>query len=94
MTNSTGLRALAFGVALTSVGCTAGPDEVLDWNPGTFVLADKQATGWKGIRGNETFRLIYLKQGETPEHWTEKVEVTELPIAITLGGKVHWNPTA
>jgi hypothetical protein len=92
MTNLAVLCALVFGVAFTSVGCAAATDEVLDWNPGNFVLADKQGTGWKGVSGNETFRLIYVKQGQTPEEWTEKAEVTELPIAITQGGRVHWNP--
>ena len=33
-----------------------------------------------------------MKRGETPDHWTQKVEVTELPIAITLSRKVSWNP--
>jgi hypothetical protein len=68
-------------------------NESLDWNTGNFVLVSKEKTGWKGIRGDETERLIYVKQGEEKlEKWTEKAEVTELPIAITLSGRVHWNP--
>ncbi len=44
------------------------------------------------MRGNETWRHIYAKPGVTSENWTEKAEMTELPIAITLGGGVRWNP--
>lgn len=83
-------------IALAFAGCAvlAPTNESLDWNPGSFVLMGKQKMGWKGIRGNETERLIYVKQGEeTLEKWTEKAEVTELPVAITLlSASVRWNP--
>lgn len=83
-------------IAFAFAGCAGtnvlGTNESLDWNPGHFVLVDKEKTGWKGIRGDETWRRIYAKQGETHKNWTEKAEVTDLPIAITLGGRVSWNP--
>jgi hypothetical protein len=81
-------------IALAFAGCAALPptSEALDWKVGDFVLTGTEKTGWKGIRGDETLRLLYVKRGETSEHWTEKAEVTELPIAITFGGRVSWNP--
>ncbi len=79
-------------------GCTAvgpsGADESLHWKPSGFVLAHEERTGWKGVRGNETLRRIYAKPGVTAENWTEKAEVTELPIAITQGGRVRWDPVS
>jgi hypothetical protein len=50
------------------------------------------ATGWKGVSGDETFRFIYVKQDQTPDNWTDKAEVTQLPIGITLGSEVRWTP--
>src|SRR3990172_13015262 len=83
-------------IALAFAGCATVPpptNEHLDSNVGNFVLVAKEKTGWKGIRGDETSRLIYAKQGETPENWTVKLEVTDLPIAITfLSSTVRWNP--
>jgi hypothetical protein len=90
------MRLLVFNViAFAFAGCAVlGPtSEALDWKVGDFVLLGTEKTGWKGIRGDETLRVVYLKKGETPEHWTEKAEVTELPIAITfLSARVSWNP--
>lgn len=91
-------RVLALSaITLAFAGCAAvfGPtNESLDWKPGNFVVVGKEKTGWKGIRDDETERLIYVKQGEEIlEKWTEKAEVTELPIAITfMSSSVHWNP--
>lgn len=81
-------------IALAFAGCAGLPltREALDWKVGDFALARTEKTGWKGISGDETLRLIYVKRGETSENWTEKAEVTELPIAITLSGRVSWNP--
>ena len=77
-------------ITLAFAGCAA---EFFDWNPGNFVLVGRKKTGWKGIGGDETETLFYVKQGETPGRWTEKAEVTELPIAITfLSATVRWNP--
>ena len=66
--------------------------ESLNWKPDGFVVVHREKTGWKGVRGNETWRQIYARPGMTAQNWTEKAEVTELPIAITLGGRVRWNP--
>jgi hypothetical protein len=96
---SAATRALILGpLALAFAGCAAilpSTNESLDWDRGHFVLVARVKTGWKGIKGNETERHIYVKQGEekTLDRWTEKAEVTELPIAITfLRANVHWNP--
>jgi hypothetical protein len=78
-------------ISFSLVGC-AGTNERLDWDLGTRCLAFQEKTGWIGINGDETLRKIYAKQGETSENWTEKVEVTVLPIAITFGSKTRWNP--
>lgn len=67
-------------------------EESLNWRPDGFVLVHKEKTGWKGVRGNETWRHIYAKPDVTAQTWTEKAEVTELPIAITLGTRIRWNP--
>lgn len=77
-------------VIVDVVGCAT--EESLNWKPDVFVLAYREKTGWKGVRGNDTWRHIYAKPGVTAQNWTEKAEVIELPIAITLGGKVRWNP--
>jgi hypothetical protein len=66
--------------------------ESLSWKPSGFVLVAREKTGWKGIRGDETTRGIYAPPGATSANWTVKAEVTNLPIAITLTGKFHWNP--
>ncbi len=82
-------------IAFAFVGCAvpATTSEALVWKFEGFVLAGTEKTGWKGIRGDETLRLVYVKRGETSENWTEKAEVTELPIAITfLSTTVRWNP--
>jgi len=84
--------ALAFLFSQSSACRLPATEESLDWKPSGFVLADKVSTGWKGVGGNETWRQIYAKPGETAENWTEKAEVIELPIAITLGGTIRWNP--
>jgi hypothetical protein len=82
--------AVAFAGCATALPST---DEYLDWSIGPFELAAKQGTGAKGCTGEETFRCVYKKLGETPETWTTKLEVTDLPIAITLlSGEVRWNP--
>jgi hypothetical protein len=75
-------------------GCTTlRTAESLDWNPGVFTLADREKTGWKGVRGDEMERLIYAKEGETYKNWTEKAEATQVPIAITfLNFRTRWNP--
>ena len=98
MTKSQPMKFFAyFLLAFVTAGCAVRnllkTNESLDWNPGQFVLVGKEKTGLKGINGDETWRLIYIKQGETLDNWKEKVEITELPIAITsLNSKVHWNP--
>lgn len=85
---------MVFGLtACTGVGPSA-TNESLSWTPAGFVLAYQEKTGWKDVRGRETLRRIYAKPGATAENWTEKAEVTELPIAITLGGKFRWDPVS
>lgn len=79
--------ALALGVVQRAAAA-----ESLDWKPDGFVLVSREKTGWKGVKGNETWRQIYAKPGVTSENWTEKAEVTEFPIAITLGSSIRWNP--
>lgn len=82
-------------IALAFAGCAVSSPtrEALDWKVGDFVLMETERTGWKGLSGDETLRLTYVKRGETSENWTEKAVVTELPAAITfLGTSVHWNP--
>jgi hypothetical protein len=90
-------RSLLKNLLVLSIFAFAGcallrTNESLDWNPGDFVLVDEEKTGWYGVRGDETSRLIYVKQEEAPEDCTVKLEVTNLPIAITLGSRVRWNP--
>jgi len=80
------------GIAGVAAAGTPLAEESFSWKPAGFVLVHKEKTGWKGVRGNETWRYIYAKPGVTAQNWTEKAEVTELPIAITLGGRVRWNP--
>lgn len=86
-------------IALTLAACAtaalagcASVSETLDWKVGDHVLVAREKNGWKGIRGDQTELLIYARPGETPENWTEKVEVIQLPIAITLSGRPSWNP--
>ena len=86
-------------VGVTNVelaGCAAtrrGINESLDWTVGEFYFVGKERTGFKGIRGDETWTVIYGKREETPTNWTEKLEVTNLPIAITfMNPSVRWNP--
>jgi hypothetical protein len=88
---------LVFGLtASVLAGCAGtslpGTNESLDWKLVGFAVADKEKTGWKGVKDDETWRLIYAKPGATPQTWTEKVEVTQFPIAITLGSPVRWHP--
>lgn len=83
---------MALGLAGTAAADLPVAEESLNWKPDGFVLVHREKTGWKGVRGNETWRHIYAKPGVTAQNWTEKAEVTELPIAITLGGRVRWNP--
>ena len=83
-----------FSLLCTPFGCATvlpSTNEYLDWDVGNFVLMDGEKTGWKGFRG-ETYRFIYVKRGETSKNWTVKLEVTDLPIAITRGSRIHWNP--
>jgi hypothetical protein len=79
------------GLAFAGCAVLAPTSESLDWNVGDFVLLGAEKTGWKGIRGDDTLRRVYIKRAETAERWTEKAEVTEWPIAVTLGGRFSWN---
>jgi hypothetical protein len=80
-------------VLLTGCLKMAAINESLDWQPlQDFAPAQKTGTGWKGIRGDETFRIVYLRNPETSSTWTIKAESLQLPIAATNTGAFHWNP--
>lgn len=88
-------KIISYLIALTFSGCAVtslSANEYLDWDVGGFEPVFKEKTGWKGVGGNETFTHVYKKPGETAKNWTVKLEVTNLPIAITLGSSTRWNP--
>ncbi len=80
----------------TVVGCAATPistKEFLDWDPVGFSSVFQEKTGWKGIEGKDTLTTIYAKDGETSENWSIKLEITNLPIAITsMNPRIRWKP--
>lgn len=73
-------------------GLLPGSNESLSWELAGFVLAAKEKTGWKGVSDDDTWRLIYHRQSETSGGWTERVDVTQFPIAVTWASNVRWNP--
>jgi hypothetical protein len=86
------ISAMAIAIAGCAGGLLPSTNESLDWDLAERVLVYEEKTGWRGVRGDHTSRRIYAMPGVTSQNWTEKVEVTVLPIAITLGTKVRWNP--
>lgn len=79
-------------ITIALSGC-ASINEALDWQHEGFARAMTERTGWKGINGEETLFLVYLKNGETPEHWSEEIAVEELPISIiTYRSDLRWSP--
>lgn len=81
---------LIFGVG----GCSQlGVNESLEWHPlPGFAEVARVGTGWRDVRGDETFRTVFLRSTDTIAKWKIELQSLELPMAITLTNAFHWNP--